>query len=278
MSRRLIFEVCANCGKKILDDESALLIDDHNDLIFCDENCLRENFSTEVQRLEDDQVALRGKDDVSLKEFKDYETYLEPLLEDPDEVWEPERSEDDDPLHFFIGEFLHEEKRIWYIAAVYPSEGKPSFVYTHFPTKDEKLVQHYRQGTLVYDSSQVEDKDDDGEIDEDSVAIEFYTEMLEYHSDADIDLDDFPSFNDLRLPTVEQPEEIWRQIDDLGNTFLIYLAHHQREPEVVAYVVVAVEDELSGNAIPVFGFPTLDQKLLDRFRMGEMVFKKSEDF
>jgi hypothetical protein len=278
VSRRLIFEVCANCGKKILDDESALLIDDHNDLIFCDETCLRENFATEIARLEESHAALRSKEDIALTEFKTFESYLAPLLDDPDEIWEPDRVEEEDPLNIFIGEFLHEKERIWYIAAVYPNEGKPSFVYTHFPTKDEKLVQLYRQGTLLFDGAEAEEHEADEEMDEDNIAIEYYVDMLEHRSDADIDLDDFSTYHDLRIPTMEHPEEIWRQIDDLGNTFLFYISHHQKEPEVVAYVVVAVEDDLTERSIPVFGFPTLDQKLLDRFRVGELVFKASDDF
>ena len=113
---------------------------------------------------------------------------------------------------------------------------------------------------------------------EDNVGYEIYAEMLENRSEIDIDVEDFGAYDLFKLPTVEEPEEVWRRIDESGNTFLIYISHHQRDQETIAYLVVAFEDDISESAIPLFGFPTLDQKLLDRFRTGEAVFKSSDDF
>jgi hypothetical protein len=278
VGRRLIFEVCANCGKKILDDEKAMLIDDHNDLIFCDDQCLREHFEEEIEHLESEHIKLRSENDIPLKDFKNYEEFLPMLLNEPDEIWQIDTTETEDGLSFFIGEFFHEKEHIFYVAAAYRTEERPAFVYMHFPTRDRLLVEKYRRGELVYDGEEIDDALDDDELTEGNIAIEIYNEMLENRSDIDIDAEDFGAYADLKLATVDKPEEIWRRIDDSGNTFVIYIAHYQRDSEDVAYVVVAVEDELTDSAVPIFGFPTLDQKLLDRFRTGEMIFKASENF
>ena len=277
MGRRLIFEVCANCGKKIVDDEKALLVDDHNDLIFCDEGCLHEYFEEEVEQLENELAKLRSENDIRSKDYKNYEQFLPMVLNEPDEIWEVETTEEEAGLNFYIGEFFHEKEHIFYIAAAYRVDDNPAFVYLHFPTRDRNLVEKYRRGELVFDGES-EEEDFDDEVTETNIAIELYNEMLENRSEVDIDPDDFSAYADLKLPTVDRPEEIWRRIDDSGNTFIIYISHFQREAEQVAFVVVAVEDELTDSAVPIFGFPTLDQKLLDRFRQGEMIFKAGENF
>ncbi len=280
MPRRLIFEVCANCGKKIIDDEAAVLIDENNDLLFCNDGCLRENFEEEINKQESEHLSLRSKVDIKPSEFKNFDQYLPLLLNDPDEIWEPEILEQREPTQFVIGEFLHEKEKIYYIASIYPSDGKPAFVYIHFPTRDVNLVQKYRRGQLVYDSfeNEVDEEDKVGNLSDDHIAIGLYTELIENHSESDIDIEDYPNYTDLRIPTLDKPQEVWKQIDDEGNTFLVFIAHHPREPEEVAYVVVAIEDELTSDIIPVFSFPTLDQKLLDRFRTGEQIQRDKDEF
>jgi hypothetical protein len=277
LARKLIFENCSNCGKKIVDDEKALLIDDHNDLIFCDENCVREFFEAEIDALEVEMESIRTPGDIPLPEFPQYEHFLPLLLNQPDEVWEVQTNEEQAPLSFYIGEFFYNNDTIYYVAAVYRADDRPSFVYMHFPTKDINLADQYRRGEMIFGSENADEVFED-EITESNISIELYNEMLEYRSEADIDPEDFTAYGDLKLSTVEHPEEIWRRIDDSGNTFIVYIAQYQRENENIGYVVVAVEDEISDSAIPVFGFPTIDQKLLDRFRTGEMIFKASENF
>src|ERR1700677_4630560 len=107
--RRLIFETCSNCGKKIMDDEAAILVDEHNDLIFCDDNCVQEYFETEIASLEKEHYKMRGEKDISPKTFHAYEHFLEMVLSEPDEIWEVDTGQDQAPLSFYIGEFFHEK-------------------------------------------------------------------------------------------------------------------------------------------------------------------------
>ncbi|MDZ4677848.1 MAG: hypothetical protein SGI74_10115 [Oligoflexia bacterium] len=276
MVRRLIFETCSNCGKKITDDELAILVDEHNDLIFCSEKCIHENFEEEIEALEDQYIAARTPDDIKFPEFRKYEHFLKILLNEPDEVWEVDTSEDEPPMCFLIGEFLHEKDRVFYVAAVYYDFNKPVFVYMHFPTRDEKLIEKYRRDNLVFDATENDDLDIlDDVITEENIAFQLYEEMLLHRSSTDIDTEDFSQFNDLKLSTVEKPSEVWRLVDDEGVTFLIYMASYQKDNENVTYIVVAIEDELTQATFPIFGFPTVDLKLVDRFRKGEMFVLKS---
>src|ERR1700683_1514658 len=107
--RRLIFEVCSNCGKKIVDDEVAILVDEHNDLIYCDDHCVHEYFETEINALETEHLKLRSDKDLSLKESGTFEHFLPMVLNEPDEIWEVDTAEDEAPLTFYIGEFFHEK-------------------------------------------------------------------------------------------------------------------------------------------------------------------------
>jgi hypothetical protein len=274
--RKLIFEVCANCGKKITDDEIAVLVDDDNDLIFCQDSCVKEHFDSDIERLEDEHIALRGSTDIPLEDFAKYENFLPLVLNEPDEIWEIE-AEDEAPLAFYIGEFLHENETIFYVAAVYLTAERPSFVYIHFPTRDTKLVEQYRRGELIFDESSSEETSDEPDLmEEEGIGFELYSEMIEHRSDNDIDEEEFPRFISLRQPTIESPEEVWRNVDEEGNAILTFIAHHNFESQIIAYVAVTLEDEVSQETIPIFSFPTVDTKLLERFRTGELLFNSGD--
>ena len=87
MKRRLIFEICANCGDKIQDDEEEVLVDDDNDLIFCNDGCVHEYFEPQIDHLVAEYNGLRKPNDIPLSEFKKFESYMQLVLSEPDEVW-----------------------------------------------------------------------------------------------------------------------------------------------------------------------------------------------
>lgn len=278
MRRRLIFEICANCGNKIVDDEAAILVDDDNDLIYCNEGCIREYFESDIERIEEEHLKQRTPKDIPVAEFTKFENYLQPLLGEPDEIWEVDVKEEQPPLGFFIGEFLDKEAPLFYIAAVYLSGEKAVFVYSHFPTRDLELVQKYRRDELIYDSSESEENlESQDDVDEDNPGIDLFEEMLENRSESDIDPEEFHTYGELKKATMETPEEVWRRIDDAGNSLLIFIAHHVKGAETIAYVVVGLEEDVNEQVMPLFGFPTLDQKMVDRFRGGELVFSADDE-
>ncbi|MCC6276577.1 MAG: hypothetical protein IT289_01535 [Oligoflexia bacterium] len=277
MSRRVIFEYCSNCGAKIVDDSSALLVDDHNDLIYCGDACAREYFEDTIQNLRKLYLSARSGGDVPISEFSKYEKYLTLALTEPDEVWDQSEESGDHPLCAFIGEFLDEERRLYYLALAYVSDGQPSFVYFHFPTFDEKLVEQFRHGRLIFDGNEGEEEPilNDLEMNEENVAFGLYQEMLGNRITEDIDPEDFQDYAELKIKTLENPEEIWQVTDSDGITFQVFIASFFDGAEKVFYILVCVEDEANEAIIPVFGFPTVDIKMVERFRKGEKVERAS---
>jgi hypothetical protein len=273
---KLIFQTCSNCGQKIVDEEVAVLVDRHNELMFCSDACVAEYFQTVVDEIEVELEKHRKSDDIPVTEFDKFENYLNLVLNEADEVWQVESKDDEPPVFYFIGEFLHEDEPLYYIAATYVSEEEPVFVYTHFPTRDPQLVARYRRGQLVYEANE-ELVSSVESLSEEHPAYALLEEMLENRSEADIETDEFASYEHLKASTCEHPEEIWRRIDSLGNTVLTYISHHQLGEETLAYVVIAFEDEIGEPAPVAFSFPTVDQQLLNRFRKDEIIFKAEEN-
>jgi hypothetical protein len=245
------------------------LIDSDNDLLFCKDECVKEYFEETITKLQNQYLGVRLKADIPLEKLKDYENYLQLVLNDPDEVWEVEVEDDDDPVFNYIGEFLTDHEHVFYVAQAYVADGEPSFVYIHFPTTQPLLVATYRQGRLIYDSSGEKSSVPDMEMNENNIAFEFYQEMLENRSANDIDPEDFDEYQELKVKTIESPSEVWEVTDPDAVTFLVFIASFNMNNEIIFYVVIAINDELSENMIPVFGFPTIDPKLVERFRKGE---------
>lgn len=280
--RKLIFETCANCGKKIEDDESAILVDADNDLVFCQESCLQEYFSPRIEALEEEHLSLRSKHDLPTAKFPEYEYLLSALLNDPDEVWEEEQNDDEEgePLAFFIGEFLHKNETVFYCAAVYLSEERPSFVLMHFPTADERLVQAYRRGRQIYDGQTSEQGEDlsPHEVSElDEFPSRLHEELMSFRSDEDIEEDEFGRYMNFIIDTLDEPEEMWQSTDEDGQAYLVFIKHHEVDGESVALIVMTAdnEDEESGEVL--FSIPTKDAKLLEKARVGQNILTEEDE-
>lgn len=280
--RKLIFEECSNCGDKIQDDEKALLIDDDNDLIFCGENCLKEHFEIEIEAIEKEHIQLRSAEDIPIEDFPKYHGLLDLLLNEPDEVWDSEITEEQTPISYFIGEFIQDKEPVFYIAATYMVDDTPAFVYTHFPTRDPNLLHAYRRGQMLYssvDEGGEEEEALDPDFEEemiDGLPGQILKEVMENHNPNDIDFEDFPEFEQYKVKTIENPTEVWREIDEMGQAFLIFMAIFDDPEGQLSYITVCLEDDLEG-IVPLIGFPTMDSKIVDLCRRGSRVdFEGSE--
>ncbi|MBU6375345.1 MAG: hypothetical protein KGQ59_05075 [Bdellovibrionales bacterium] len=99
----------------------------------------------------------RSAEDIPSEEFSAYQSCLEETLEAPDEVWmlvaeqsEPTDAEDSSVKMFhFVRYYEGGETPFWYvIIAKEASDGEHLEVLEAFPTRDEELVDRYRQGSL----------------------------------------------------------------------------------------------------------------------------------
>jgi len=246
-----------------------IIIDEEHGLIFDSEQELYSHFENEIQTLEREFFTLRKPEDINEFEFKKYDTQLEKLLDDPDEVWE-DSSTLGQQQRVFI--YIRQFESVTHIAACYLTESTPSFVYLHFPTSDESLVERYRRGQMVFQRMMGDlpmgALDGDALHEGDDLANGLYKAMLLLRSDKDIPEDEFPDYAEFREETLEDADEIWRSGDSTGNVLVSFIKEFSEEDEFF-YVVVTVEDAPSGSHALLFSFPSRDKGLIDRYRHGE---------
>lgn len=250
-----------------------IVIDEQAGLVFNNETDLFSHFANEIAALEHEYKDLRKRDDVAESEFKKFEDNLEILLDDPDEVWEDTQTATGQSIFIYIRRFETEKEDIYHVAACYLTQDTPSFVYLHFPTRDEDLVAAYRRNQQVFDRTRAEIPmgaiDGDALHEGDELATGLYNAMLMVRGDKDIPEDQFHHYEDLRELTLEGADEIWRSADSMGNVLVSFIKDVSDEDEELHYIVVTAEDAPSGSHALLFSFPTRDKSLADRYRHGE---------
>lgn len=248
-----------------------IIIDEAHGLVFDSEQDLYSHFEKEIQVLEKEFFKLRGDADINEFEFKKYDDHLDQLLDDPDEVWEDTDTLGNQRMFIYIRQF---DEEIYHVAACYLTESTPSFVYLHFPTSDNKLVERYRRGQMVFQRTSADMAmgavDGDALHEGDELATGLYKAMLSLRSEKDIPEEDFVGFAGYREEALEDADEIWRSSDSLGNVLVSFIKEFTGEDDQeFSYVVVTIEDAPSGSHALLFSFPTRDKGLVDRYRHGE---------
>jgi hypothetical protein len=253
-----------------------IIIDAERGLEFASEEELYQHFFTEIKTLEDEYFKLRKADDVPEDQLYRFEANLNNLLEDPDEVWRDTGTMGGVEFSIYLKHFA--DRNLYHVAVVYLTQDTPSFVYLHFPTRDEELVARYRRGQKVFDRSQLQYRrgaiEGDALNEGDEFATGLYAAMTKLRSESDIPEAEFKEFSDYREDTIEHPDEIWRSTDSLGNVLVTFVKEyadeqHEDEDSSFHYVVVTLEDSVSNSHALLFSFPTQDENLLARYRQGE---------
>lgn len=255
--------------KSDVQDNDEIVIDRKKGLIFHSEEEVYEHFGAEIETLEQEYQALKVEADLTEESIKDYEARLTDLFELPDEVWLNKEKFEGINLYTYIKKFESEGGEIYYILAVtYMDENIPSFIFIHFPTKDEKLVQEYRNHEQVFSKEHGGAGDALSEGDE--LATGLYKAMLTVRNENDIPEEDFSKFLIYRDETVEHADEIWRSTDLNGNVLVSFIKDFSAgEDEDFHYITVTLEDNASETHYVLFSFPTRDKNLVDRYRHGE---------
>ncbi|MCB0413012.1 MAG: peptidase [Bdellovibrionales bacterium] len=258
--------------------EDSIVIDQEKGLIFSSEEELYQHFFQEIETLESQYFEYRRNvNDIPESEFGDHEDKLGLTLEVPDEVWKAELIEGHD-FHVYIKVFGGESESdevVFYTAVAYLTHKIPSFVYLHFPSREEDLVDRYRVGELVFSRAQAMAApgaiDGDALGEGDDFAIGLYEAMLMVRGARDITEEHFKDYAHLREESVEQADEIWRSDDSMGNVLVNFIKEFpdERDGQGVFYIVVTIEDIPSNSHALLFSFPTCDHNLVDRYRHGE---------
>jgi hypothetical protein len=251
-----------------------IIIDEAKGLVFETEEDLYQHFHPQIQALEKEYIRTRASSDIPDKEFSHYEPLLSKVLDDPDEVWEDNRTVAGQTVYNYVGHYLYEDKPVYYVAVAHLTDDTPSFIYLHFPSTNLTLIERFRRGQLVYDRviKEVEKGAVEGDAlsEGDDLAVGLYKAMLKLRGDKDIAEDDFKNYENYREETIEEADEIWRTTDLSGNVLVSFIKDCA-DPESLDlhYIVVTIEDTPSNSHALLFSFPTRDRNLVDRYRHGE---------
>lgn len=252
-----------------------IVIDADRGWVFSSEDELYRHFEKDILKLEKQFTSLRSPGDISESDFKIYEKHLNDVLEAPDFVWIDRETLKPEELTIFLRNFARpDEAPLFHIAVAYVTQNMPSFVYLHFPTRDESLVNHYQRGELVFDRELSEVPlgaiEGDALFEQDPYARGLYEAMIKLRIKKDILERDFRDFAKLREEAVQDADEIWRNSDSLGNVMVTFIKEYP-ETEIgdFTYVVCTLEDPNSNSHSLLFSFPTRDKSLVDRYRHGE---------
>ena len=263
-------------GTKAARKQDKIVIDDDKGLIFNSEDELYQHFFEEISTLEQEFFATRPKDDIDESEFNRYESNLTALLDAPDEIWFDKETIKGKQFHVFIKKFVSEddENPLYHVAVVYLTNKVPSFVYLHFPTTSDSFMSKYKRGEKIYDRAEdnipVGAVEGDALSEGDEFATGLYHAMMKVRAESDIKETDFAKHASLREETIEQPDEIWRSNDSMGNVLVSFIRDFPEEDDKgLYYIVVTVEDMASNSHALLFSFPTQDENLVGRYRHGE---------
>ncbi len=259
--------------QKVSYDEK-IIIDEKSKLIFKTEDEVLKHFEKQIATLEKEFLSLRPKKDFTDEQAARLEKYLDLALDNPDEVWIDKKTIKANPISIFIKRIESpDDGDLYYIALTYVSEGVPTFVFLHFPTKHLSLVDKYRRGDADQDlnANKVEHGCIEGDAlsEGDDLALGLYKAMLTLRQDEDLPHDEFPNYAELRETAIEEPDEIWRNTDLNGNVLVNFIKDFSMSNEPLYYVVVTLEDADSSSHALLFSFPTGDESLVDRYRHGE---------
>ena len=246
-------------------------IDVDKGLVFDNEEQLYKHFFGEIESLEANFIKWRSSEDIPEVDFDRYEKNLSVTLDYPDEIWKNSKLDPDKTYYIYLKYFKEKDGEVIHMAITYLTDKVPSFVFLHFPTTDFDLLDRYCEGEMIYNKALTNVPpgavEGDALTEGEDLALGLYSAMLSLRLDKDLVEEDFYKYAELREPTVEDADEIWRSDDSQGNVLVNFIKEFADQN--IFYVVVTVEDGPSNSHILLFSFPTSDSNLVDRYRHGE---------
>jgi len=258
-------------------DAELIVIDESQGLIFENDKTLFGYFSSQIKAMEDRYVKHYKLDsDFTPEEIENLEIWLEPTLDDPDEIWIDQETFPDVPLYALIKTITDQGKTFDYVAVVYlNTEDKfPSFVFIHFATQNPEVTDVFRQVEIIYhrklEAIQFAALDGDSLLEGDYLAIGLLESMMKLRADKDVPAADFKNFKEYRDETINNPDEIWKKVDSEGHTLVTFIKDLSEDYKADHYYVVVTEEDPNTEVHSLlFSFPTNDSSLVDRYRQGE---------
>jgi hypothetical protein len=140
--------------KRIVKKKSLeIVIDEKQGLVFKSEDELYQHFRAQIDSLEKDFQKSRtaAGADFTEEELESLMPYLDITLDQPDKVWMDEETFKKFPIYHFHRTCEWQGEPCYYIASAYVEEDSPTFIFLHFATKHNSVVQDFQRGQLIYD-------------------------------------------------------------------------------------------------------------------------------
>lgn len=279
---------CVQCTREINDPAKALFVEEENGRVFCSEKCIVEFFSPEITRLEEKYFnLLRRSHDFSGDEREKLSYLRWNALEHPDEIW-CEKTVSGDLRYTLIGEYEHEGDdpqaasiKVWCVCITLLLRGEPSFLYLAFVSRDPELVNEFKIGEKITLEKPAQDKkttasaaseseeEPEEKIPYDGLATPWtreetlIAETVQERTSDDIQYEDFSKYDHCVEATLQAPDEVWRR-----DSHYHFLKRYANDPLPYWYVIVAKETEQDDQLEIVDAFPTRDENLASKFRVG----------
>jgi hypothetical protein len=258
-------DFCAGCKNSLAEVEKVFFVEKEVGRCFCSETCIVDYFRPKVEELAEELQKLRQGFDFQAVDHTRFRHYQPLTLEDPDEIWvlEKKSQEVNDKYFCFISRFQKGESSFHYIVVTLAIEGVPSFILQSFPTKDEDLVDYFRQGTLIKteltpdeelekaveefldeDSSKIsasdvfeenqkeaqrkQEEENSSSTDTSEAPLEGESAIQKLYRNLrkpnDIPISDFHKYEAFVDLSLEDPNEIWKYIDAEANEFYTFIS------------------------------------------------------
>jgi hypothetical protein len=248
--------------------QNELIIDPERKWVFKDEDELFNFFEKDISLIEKHFKKLIDKSEPN----KGTSKTLEFTLDDPAEVWErTDLFSDGRAVYTFIKDFEDKTE----VAFCHCFEKEPVFIYSHFTVSQKEDLSELEFEFLVRDKEMKEvfkgALEGDSLYEGDDLSMGLYKAMLTLRSENDYSEEAFGDFLGIRETTIEEADEIWRTMDSYGNNLVYFIKSFEEEErdQVFHYVAVTLEDSVSDSNVLLFSFPTKDEGLLGRYRVGE---------
>ncbi len=273
---------CQNCRKPLDLDDQVYFVEDKTGNYFCSEPCIQKFYGPMARFYYQEHQKLRDPHDIHEQDFEQFEKYSILTVDSPDELW-LEKSNASEEYYFYIKEFSNPGGKFYYVIMTFCLERDPTFVLLSIPTRDKRILDHYRRGKRLakqgeeqeaplpvnYLAQQSKTPQHENLMSERAMALK--EEMLRNRRQEDIDTHKFDEHSYLLDETIENPDEAWEmEVGEKGDDSILTLI--TQHDDRLHYIVICGVDDHSDTDTPawrvLYHFPTGDAGLVQHYRRG----------
>lgn len=256
-------DYCAFCRKGLALLPQIYFVEKEIQRCFCSEDCIQDYFQPHVEFLSQTFNQKRKPSDFSEHERFSKNSYQFKALMKPSEIWVEELESGElwyTSVTYFSSNPRNPQTKKWAFIVVYLMlEGQPSFIFQAFATRDEDLIEVYRNFLNPNTQSKVK--------------------IFPKSVKKDISRENFEHFEAFVEPTIEEPDEIWSFVSQEDPTpkepWIAFIKKYEVPSELQSLKIVPSQAPYfymivvcRSSCEVLFAIPTLDVELVQSFRIG----------